>query len=151
VYVRGPPLDRVRQDEIDELDHGGIVQAPFELGGVDLLLPDDLQFVVQLRDDVLELERLVEKLVDRSGDILLGGHHEFHGVAGLEPDGVKDRHVGGIRDRNDQLRPHPVDRKRHVLLYHVLGKEADHFRVDLVLGQVDHRDIELPPEEGQQF
>ena len=149
--VRCAPFDRLGEHEVGELDDRGVVDPPLLVQGLEILLPHDLQVFVQLGDDVLEIHRLVEELVDRGGDVLLGRQHQLHRVTGLEPDGVDDRHVRRIGHGHDQLRPDAVDREREVLLDHFLGQEADDFDVDLVFGEVDHGNVELAPQESQQF
>ncbi|MBP2686040.1 MAG: hypothetical protein H6Q81_945 [Deltaproteobacteria bacterium] len=146
VDVRRAPLDRLGEEVIRQFHDGRVVDAPREVGGVDLLLPDDLEVLVEFGDDVPELHRAVEELVDLRRDLALGGENELHRVPRLEPDAVDDRHVGGVGHRNDHLRPHAVDGKGEVLLDHLLGEEADDLGIDLVFRKIDDREAELAAE-----
>jgi len=151
VDVGRPPLDGLGQEVVRQLHDRRVVDGALEVGDLVLLLADDLEVLVEVGDDVLELHRAVEELVDRRGDVPLGGEDELDRVAGLEADPVDDRHAGGVGDGDDHLRAHAVDGEGEVLLHHLLGEQPHDIGVDLVFGKVHHGQTELAPEEGEEL
>ena len=96
--IRGRLLDRIGQDQVDELDDGCILRSPLQLSDVDrILLRDDLEVaIVKVGHDIVERCASVVVPFDRPANGLLRGDHDFHIIAGEELDIVNGKDVGGI-------------------------------------------------------
>ena len=147
VDVGGALLDRVQQDEVDQLDHGrvgGALLQVAEVGDAALVMLDgDVALVEPLHHLFVGGALLRVVLLQRLLDGLLAGDDDLDVVAGEELDVVDGVDVGGVAHRQDQRGAGAVDRNALVLLGDFLGDEFHHLAVDVEFFQVDGRNAVL--------
>ncbi len=153
--VAGAFLDRVGQDQIDQLYDRRFLAGALQLVGrehrflVGFLFQIQFDaFLLDLGDlfvDFLELDRVrcavvfFQRLLDRD----LGCHHRFHVESRHELDVVHGEYVRRIRGGDGQSAPDAAQRDDHVLLRGLDWDQLNDDRVDLEIGEVDRRDAVL--------
>jgi len=150
VDVRGPLLDGVGQDQVDQLDDRRVLGRLPQLGDIDGVLALLERFdvlVIEVLHDVLDHAGRVVVLVDGILDGGFGRHHRLHLEAGHELDVVDGEDVTGIRHGDGEDVARAVDGNDLVLLGDFRRDQLDDVGVDLEVGQVDGRDTVLSAEE----
>jgi hypothetical protein len=152
--VRGVLLDRIRHDDVDELDDGGVLGGRLEALNVDVLgFLEDLE-VLRLRlrhlvHDLLELDgvRGAVVLVDRLLDRDLRGHDGLDVVPGHELDVVHREDVRRVDHGDGQGGPGSADRHDQIFLRDLRRDQLDDRFVDLDRQEIDRGDAVLLREE----
>jgi hypothetical protein len=153
VNVAGAFADGVEQEHVHQPHDGSVGAGTLELHGVHL-------FFVGAEVDVIvpEIEVGHHLLVggaraivafDSRLDRRLAGDHRLDIEAGQKFDVVDGVQVRRIAHSDDQGRPGARNRDDAMLLAHVARHELHHFRVDLVLVQVDGGQPVLGREEAR--
>ena len=145
VNIAGASLDRVGQDQVDQLDDGSFLGRAFQLGEVHFLFfGGEFQVRGFLAGEVLHhlgelffALRLAVELGNGFGNRRLGGHHRFDVEAGHELNVVHGEDVGRIGHRNGQRRANPRERNDLVADGSVLRDQLDDGGVDFVILQID--------------
>src|SRR6266700_2026865 len=134
VDVRGAALHRVREQAVDELDHGSVVGQVLRLDVFVLLILDNLEILGRLDrlEQRLQLRvRLLVVAVDGVAQRVFPGDDRKDVATGDELDVLDRRHVVGIGDGDREGSPLPFQGENRVLAGDVGGEESQDLRVDL--------------------
>ncbi len=141
VDVRRDLLDGVGEDQIDELDDGGVFRLLRHLAGIFLVIAGHEidAGVVEARHHVVE-EVLVGFGVvglDRGANRLLGGDDGLDVVAREELDVVEGEDVRRVGGSEDERRAGPIHGDDVVFSGDVFGDQSDDFGLDREVREID--------------
>ncbi len=139
--VRSDLLDGVGEDQIDELDDGGVFRLLCHLAGIFIVVAGHEidAGVVKARHHVVEevLVRLGVVGLDRGANRLLGGDDGLDVVAREELDVVEGKNVRRVGGREDERRAGPVHGDDVVFGGDVFRDQGEDFGLDREVREVD--------------